>query len=197
MAQEYFVMSNFGVRYFLSDYVDSDTVPATVGPTDEITSVLSCDIGTFTKENTKYRTLNGSGWESIATLGNSSEDATFSCIREGTGGIYTGQGTGSTYAMIKNWFMLATKGAGAQAPKCIVEVTPRGNNQYEGTCYYVVPNQWQPGTKDTETGQEYSFTVSPFGPQNIVAVTYTAASGDTQESWALVKKEVTDTPAEP
>lgn len=192
MAVEYFILSNFGTRYFLCDYTDSDSVPATAGPTDEITSVISADIGTFTKENTKYRTLNGNGWESIAPLGNSSEDGTFSCVREGTGGIYSGVGTGSTYAKIKNWFMEATKGAGVASPKCLVEVLPRGNNQFEGTCYYVVPNQWQPGTKDTETGQEYSFTVSLFGPQNIVGVTYTAASGDTPESWAFEKKEVTE-----
>ena len=190
MAVDYFVLSNFGVRYFLLNYTDSDTVPASAGPADEITSVISCDIGQFSKENTKYRTLNSNGWESIATLGNTAEDGTFECVREGTGDVYSGAAGTSSYTRIKDWFLKATAGAGKQSPKCIVEVVPRGGSgttEYEGTCYFVVPNQWTPGTKDTETGQEYSFTVSPFGPQIPVTVTHTPAQGDTPEKWAFAK----------
>lgn len=190
MAVDYFVLSNFGVRYFKLDYTDSDTVPTQAGPDDEITSVLSCDLGQFTKENTKYRTLNSNGWESVAPLGNSSEDGTFECIREGTGGVYTGEAGTTTYTKMKDWFMKATAGAGKASPAVIVEVVPRGGtgtNEYEGTCYFVIPNQWTPGTKDTETGQEYSFSVTPFGPQIPVTVTYTAPSGETPESWAFAK----------
>lgn len=174
MAQEYFVLSNFGTRYFKFAYTDSDTVPASSSSGQEIGSVLSCNLGSFTKETTKYRTLNGNGWELVAPLGNTSEDATFECVREGIGDVYLGVDGESTYTRIKNWFMEATKGAGATSPACIVEVLPRGGstgNEYEGTCYFVVPAQWTPGTKDTETGQEYSFTVSLFGPQIPVKVT--------------------------
>lgn len=186
-ATEYFVLSNVGTRYFKLAYTDSDTVPASATSDDEITSVISCNIGTFNKETTKYRTLNGNGWESIATLGNSSDDATFECVREGTGDVYSGVAGDSSYTRIKNWFMQATRGAGVASPACIVEVTPRGGTgetEYEGTCYFVVPNQWSPGTKDTETGQEYSFTVSPFGPQIPLKVTHTAGATDT---WSFTK----------
>lgn len=187
MAQDYFVLSNFGVRYFLKDYTDSNTIPASATAADEITSVISCDLGTFTKENTKYRTLNSNGWESIAPLGNSSEDATFECVREGTGNPYTGTPGTTSYQKIKDWFMKATAGAGVSSPKCIVEVVPRGNDSFEGTCYYVIPNQWTPGAKNTENGQEYSFSVSPFGPQTPLVVTHTPASGGTEESWGFSK----------
>lgn len=190
MAVEYFVLSNFGTRYFLSEYTDSDTVPSSAGPADEITSVLSSNIGVFTKENTKYRTLNGNGWESVAPLGNSSDDATFECLREGTGGVYQGVAGTETYTRLKDWFMKATAGAGKASPMCLIEVLPRGgtgNEQYEGTCYFVIPNQWSPGTKDTETGQEYSFTVTPFGPPIPLTVTYTPATGEDPESFTFTK----------
>lgn len=190
MAAEYFILSNFGVKYFLKDFVDSDTVPASATAADEITSILSCDIGKLNKENTKYRTLGGNGWEAVATLGNTAEDGTFECVREGTGGVYDGTAGSTSYQKIKNWFMKATAGAGVESPKCIVEVIPRGNNTYEGTCYYVVPNNWGPGTKDTETGQEYSFSVTTFGPPCPVTVTHTPAAGETPESWSFVKVNV-------
>lgn len=193
-ATEYFIMSYFGTRYFMFDYTDSDTIPTDSADGQEITSVISCDIGSFTKENTKYRTLNGNGWESIAPLGNSSEDATFECVREGTGGVYGAAAPTSTYAIIKQWFMEATAGAGKGSPKAIVEIIPRGGagaEAYEGSCYFVVPNQWTPGNKDTETGQEYSFSVSPFGPQIPLVATYVPATDDTPEHFTFTKAQAT------
>lgn len=186
---DYFVLSNFGVRYFISEYVDSDTVPSTAG--DEITSVISCDLGKFSKDNKKYRTLNSNGWESVAPLGQASDDATFQCVREGTGDPYVGTVGTSTFNRIKKWFMDACKAGGSTSAKCIVEVVPRGESSgspiFEGTCYYCLPANWEPGTKDTETGQEYGFTVSPFGPQTPLTVTYTPAAGSTPESFAFAK----------
>lgn len=194
MAYEYFVLSNFGVRYFMTDYVNSDSIPATVGPENEITSVISCDLGKFTKDNKKYRTLNSNGWESIAPLGQSSDDATFQCVREGVGDAYTGAAGTTTFQKIKKWFMDATKVGGATAAKVITEIIPRGQSNgspvYEATCYYVTAANWEPGTKDTETGQEYGFTVSPFGPQTPCTVEYTPAAGTTPESFALTKGTV-------
>lgn len=190
MAVENFVLSYFGMHYFKLTYTDSDTVPASATAADEITSILSCDLGGFKKENTKYRTLNSNGWESIATLGNSADDGTFECVREGTGDVYTGEAGSYTYTRIKDWFMKATAGAGKASPAVIIEVLPRGGsgtNEFEGTCYYVVPNSWGPGSRDTETGQEYSFGVTPFGPPVPLTVTHTAASGETAESWAFSK----------
>ena len=83
--------------------------------------------------------------------------------------------------------MKSTAQGGQVSPKCIIEVVPRGDNTYEGTLYYVIPAKWGPGKKDTETGQEYSFDVSPFGPQVPLKVTYTPATGETPESWAFAK----------
>ena len=186
----YFVLSNFGVRYFISDYTSVGAVPAVGKIENEIQDVLSCDIGAFTKETTKYRTLNSNGWESIASLGNTAEDATFECVRGGDGNVYDGDAdSGDTYSKIKHWFLAATKSAGVSSPKCIVEIVPRGDNEYEGTCYYVVPNKWTPGTKDPEKGQEYSFTVSLFGPPTVLKVTHTPASGETAESFSFTAVE--------
>lgn len=188
MAQDYFVLSNFGVRYFLLPFTDTATIPGSAAPTDEITGVLSTTIGQFSKENTKYRTLNGNGWESIAPLGNAAEDGSFECIREGTGNPYIGQAGTDTYTKLKNWFMTATANAGQASPMCIIEVLPRGGNAYEGTLFYVIPNEWTPGDRDTETGQEYSFSVSPFGPQVPVKVTHTP----TTDSWTFAAVSTDD-----
>lgn len=173
---ERFVLSNFGVRYFMytdAEYAFDDkssSLLSTAG--EEIESVLSCDIGGLTKENTKYRTLNSDGWESVAVLGNTAEDGTFECLREGQGTTYTG--TQDTFSKIKKWFLEATSSAGKAASRVIVEVVPRGTsssgNVYEATAYHVIPNTWTPGTKDTETGQEYSFTVTPFDKPEILSV---------------------------
>ena len=182
---DYFVLSNFGVRYFLEDYTDSDTVPAS--GTNELKGILSCSLGGVTKDTKKYRTLGGNGWESIAPLGQAQEDATFEAIREGSGDVYAGAAGTSTYTKVRDWYMKSAATGGQIAPKCIIEVVPRGNNTYEGTCYYVIPTKWTPGTKDDQSGQEYSFEVSPFGPQVPVTVTYTPAQGATPESWAFAR----------
>lgn len=180
---DYFVLSNFGVRYFLEDYVDSNTIPS--AGTHELEGVISCSLGEINKDVKKYKTLNGNGWDSIAPLGQSQGDGTFELIRMGTGDPYVGTASSSTYTKLKKWFMDSTAEGGSVSPKCIIEVLPRGNNTYEGICYYVIPAKWGPGKKDTETGQEYSFDVSPFGPQKPVVVTYTPAAGETPESWAF------------
>lgn len=185
---DYFVLSNFGTHYFLAPFTDANTVPESVTPDLELNGIISCDIGSFSKENTKYRTLNSNGWESVASLGNTSEDATFECIREGVGDVYTGKAGTTTYTKIRDWFMKATAGAGVASPMCLVEILPRGgagDAAYEGTCYYVIPNSWNPNTRDTESGQEFSFTVTPFGPPVPVGVTYSKESG---EKWTLAKK---------
>lgn len=193
MATEYFTLSNFGVRYFLKDYTDSDTVPAAAGPSDELDSVLSADIGSFSKDVKAYKPLNGNGWDIIASLGQSQDDASFDLVRTGTGDAYVGTAGSSTYTKLRKWFMDAAAQGGNNSPKCIVEVVPRGGSTpaYEGTCFYVVPKNWGPGAKDTDTGQEYSITVSPFGPPQPVTVTHTPAAGSTPESWAFAKPSST------
>lgn len=170
MAQEYFVLSNFGVRYFMENYTDSNTVPAS--GTNELGYLLSCTLGTITKDTKKYKTLGGNGWDSIAVLGQSQDDATFEAIRAGTGDVYAGAAGDSTYTKVKDWFMKSTAQGGQASPKCIIEVLPRGDDTYEGTLYYVIPAKWGPGKRDTEIGQEYSFDVSPFGPPVPLTVTY-------------------------
>ena len=88
MASKYFILSNFGVRYFLEDFIDENTVPS-VG-TNELKGILSCSLGTITKETRRYKTLDGDGWDSIVTLGQTQEDATFEAIRLADGDIYEG-----------------------------------------------------------------------------------------------------------
>lgn len=175
---EYFVLSNFGVRYFMFAYSATGAVPSSSTVGTEIKDVISCSLGGVSKENTKYRTLNGNGWEQIATLGNSQEDAEFQLLRTGSGSdtVYDGDAGSTTFQALRHWMMSATAGAGSEAPKMIIECLPRGAGVYEGTLYNVVPSSFNPSTRDTDTGQEYSMTVSPFGPPVPVSVTYTAST---------------------
>lgn len=184
MAQDYFYLSNFGVRYLLLDYTDANTIPSEATVKDEIQGVYSCSLGEINKEVTKKRTLNGNGWETIAALGNSQSDGTFELIRLGVGNPYVGNAGDDTYTKLKDWFMKATANAGSSSPKVIVEIVPRGGTDFEGTVYYVIPTTWGPGTKDTENGQEYSFTVSPFGPPVPVKVTHNT---EAEESWSFTR----------
>lgn len=167
---ERFVLSDFGTIYLMTGYTDSNTVPETLTNAAELDGVLSCSpVGAVTKSNATYKVLNGDGWDSIATLGNSQDDLTLECIRTGTAGVYDGTDGTSTYTRIKNWFMNATQNAGVQSPKCLIELLPRGGasgtaSEYEATLVYVVPNSWNPGDRNTDSGQEFSFTVTPFGP---------------------------------
>lgn len=184
MAQENFYLSNFGLRYLLVNYTDANTIPAEATVSDELQGIYNCTLGEINKEVTKKRTLNGNGWETVAVLGNSQGDGTFDAIRLGVGNAYVGEAGTDTYTKIRDWFMKATANAGVTSPKTIIEIVDRGT-ELEGTVYNVVPANWGPGTKDTETGQEYSFTVTPFGAPIPVKVTHKAASGETPESWTF------------
>ena len=55
MAYEYDVPSWFRTRMFLLPYVDSDTIPASAGAADEITSIIDHDLGKFEKDYKEYR----------------------------------------------------------------------------------------------------------------------------------------------
>lgn len=182
---DYFVLSNFDTHYFLEDYTDSNTVPAE--GTTELDGLIGVNIGGLSKDTKTYKTLNGNGWDDVAALGQSQDEATFDAVREGDGNAYDGTSGSATYNRVKNWVLNSVTQGGTTSPKCIVEVIPRGENVYEGTCYYVIPSKFTPGKKDTEGAQEYSFEVKPFGPQVPLTVTHTAAAGETPESWAFEK----------
>lgn len=189
MAQKYEYLSYYGTHYMMKDYTDSDSIPSQVTVDDEIQGVYNCTLGEITKEVTTKRTLNGDGWEAVAVLGNTQNEGTFELIRLGTGDPYLGVAGDSTYTKIKDWFMKSTANGGSASRKTIVELIPRDifdlSKGFEGTIYNVLPVTWEPGTRDTESGQEYSFSVKPFGPPIPVKVTHN--SDDGTESWSLEK----------
>ncbi len=168
----YFGLSYYGVRYFMGNYVDSDTVPASSSATgvSELEGVIKTTLGKITKDETTLRTLNGDGWETVIPLGQGQDEGEFTMFRGGDGGVYDGTGS-TTHNKIKKWVLDSTKAGGATSPKCIVEVIPRGASAYEGTCYFVIPKAFSPDEKSTENAQQYSFTVKPFGPPIPLTVT--------------------------
>lgn len=172
-----FVLSNYGIRYFLEDVPAGGGVP-TAG-THEVISVLEANIGSFKKDSKAYRTLNGDGWESIAPLGQSQDEATIQCLRYGEGDVYDGTDGTTTFCRVRKWMMDATRAGGSTAQKVLVEVVPRGKVSgevvYEGTAYYVIPTSWNPSARNSENGQEFNFTVKPFGAP--VPLTVTATNG--------------------
>lgn len=188
MEKSTWVPSWYGTRYYMFDYNELGTIPETGTPANELTAITSSNIGNFSKENTTYRTLNGNGWESIAVLGNTIDDAEFSAIRVNPK-LYDGTEVGETYNKVKKWFMEATSSGGIASPKFIIEVVVsiKGNEEaVEATLYNVVPSQWNPGQRDTETGQEFSFTVKPFGAPVPLKATYSSET-DTWTFSALSK----------
>jgi len=170
-----FVLSNYGIRYFLEDVPTGGGVP-TAGA-HELQGVLEANIGSFKKDSKTYRTLNGDGWESIAALGQSQNEATLQCLRYGEGDVYDGTEGTTTFTRIRKWMMDATKAGGSTAKKVLVEVVPRGKVGsevvYEGTAYFLIPTEWNPSARNSENGQEFNFTVKPFGAPIPVEVTVT------------------------
>lgn len=191
MARNYFALSNFGVRYFLETFTDSETVPATLTEgTNEFEGIISCTSFDLQKNVQKYKTLNGNGWESVVALGNQMSDLEFQAIRLGAGGVYDGSKGTTTYNLIKEWFLGATSGAGNASPMSLVEITPRGAGEdkvFEAMVFNVIPNAFNGGEKNTDDGQLFNFTLSTFGPPIPCTVEYTAATGDTQATYKLTK----------
>ena len=181
---EHALLSNYDSHFFLENYTDSNTVPS--NGTFELNGITDCSVGEITKDVKTYRTLNGDGWESVASLGQSISEFDISLVREGTGDVYDGTAGSSTFTKLKKWFLDATAHGGSNAPKCLIEVIPRGDNDYEGNCYYVYPSKWNGGKKDTETAQEYSITVKPFGPVVPITVTKSTSGGTTTWSFAKI-----------
>ena len=166
MAQDYSALSFMGMYLFLADYVDSTTVP-TSGTI--LSGILDFTPPSEDKETKKYRTLDGDGWETVVPLGQSLGDITVEFLRTGTGDIYVGTAGQSTYSILKNWSRQTTKEGGKAAPKCLIFAKPRGTG-YEGTLYYVILKSFSDG-KAGENGQEFTVTLTPFGPPVDVQVT--------------------------
>ena len=175
---DYSVLSNFGVRYFLADVADvfssgvlKSSVLLTAG--EEITDVLSCDVGEISKEVKTFKTLNGDGWDSAVPLGQSVSEGNMSLIRTGTG-QYSSSGT-TSYDRLRAWMESAAAAGGATAAKALVEVVPRGQDVnsgtgatgthtiFDATAYIVTPTRFNPGERNTSDGQEYSISFQPYG----------------------------------
>lgn len=171
-AVEYFVLGNFDVHAFLEDYVDSDTIPTS--GTNELDGLLPFTPPGVTKDVARYRIMNANGWEALAPLGQSQSDCTVNLLRTGTGDVFIGATAASTYSKVKSWALSHAAQGGQAVPKCFVVVRPRSfdSTSYEGVCYFVIPSGFADG-EIGENGQEYSVTVSPFGPPIPIKVTKT------------------------
>lgn len=181
---EYQLLSNYGSYFFLESYTDSSTLPPT--GTFMLTSMIDCSVGEVTKDVKTYRTLDGNGWESVASLGQSISEFDLNFVREGTGDVYDGTAGSTTYTKLKKWVEDASKNGCQNVPKWLVEVIPRGDGSYEGNCYSVYYFKWNGGKRDPETGQEYSITLKPFGPVIPVTVTRTESGGTVTWSFAKI-----------
>lgn len=170
MAVDVQVLSNFGVRYFLIDVKTIDSATGvTVSDSDEINDVLSCNPGTINKDVKTFKTLNGGGWDSAVSLGQSLGEGNMSLIRTGHGNPFEGgaDSSSATYNKLKAWVYNATRDGGTNAEKLLIEIVPRGkvseNYVYEGTAYHVVPTNFDPGERNTTDGQEYSINFQGYG----------------------------------
>ena len=175
---DYSVLSNFGVRYFLLDVADALATSGKALKADlqlatdnELTDVLSCNVGEISKEVKTFKTLNGDGWDSAVPLGQSVGEGSMSLIRVGEG-QYSASGT-SAYDKLRKWVTDATAAGGATAAKVLVEVVPRGSEAnsggtgthpiYDSTGYLVVPTRFNPGERNTSDGQEFDVSFQPYG----------------------------------
>lgn len=173
-----FILSNFGSHFFLCDYTDNTTVPASG---TEVENVISYTPPELSKDTKAYKTLTNNGWDSIAVLGQSAGDISLSFIRDAKG-VYTGRNTDTdSYTVLKKWFDSSLgASAGLNARKNFVAVKPRLNSEgtaaYEGTLYHVIPKNWSDGPSDPDNGQEFNITLAVFQAPVPVVVTATENS---------------------
>lgn len=158
--EKYMSLSNYGYHLFIENFESSDIVPSE--GTKEVKGILSVNIGGVSKDIQTYRTLDGEGYESIVSLGQALAEGSINCLRTGVNSVYTGEEGDSAYQYFRKWMDEATANGGVNAERAIVEVVPRGES-YEGTVYYCVPVNFQPGEKSTDGGQTFSLSVKPFG----------------------------------
>lgn len=177
MAIDVQVLSNFGVRYFLTTTAPTTTLADVTA--NEIKDVLSCNPGSINKDVKTFKTLNGGGWDSAVSLGQSLSEGNMSLIRTGQGDVFDGDDESSTYNKLKTWVYKATAEGGANAERYLIEVVPRGKSAgsavYEGTAYHVVPTAFDPGEKNTSDGQEYSINFQGYGEPTPLQVEVTGS----------------------
>lgn len=172
---DFTVLSNFGVRYFLMDFVESSTavsgkvaingeeLASSFQCTNELLDVLSCNPGAITKDIKRFKTLNGGGWDSAVSLGQSVGAGSLSLIRTGMGNVFGATGSNDTFNTLKSWIYGATANGGSNAPKALIEIVPRGGTSYEATIYRCVPTEFNPGSRTTSDGQEYGIGFQTMG----------------------------------
>lgn len=158
MAQDYLNLSFLDTHYYLLEYTAPAKLPAEVLPTDEITGFIEVSFGEYNRDTVDYRTLNGNGWASSAVTGYTTSDASFQALREGTT-IESAEGT-DTYSKILAWSNAKPNNADA---RIIVEVLPRGEGKYSVLGWGVLFKSLSPGTRNTDSGQTYTFTTKLFG----------------------------------
>lgn len=161
---EYLLASWFGCRYFLFDYT-KDTVPEASTPESELIGLTSASLGSISNLVSTYRTLNSNGYVSVANAGKEHDDATLDFVRTDE----------STYNRIRTWVEETKPNSGNSNARILIEVVPKpmaGDGSYEGTMYTVMGKKLTPGPRNTDDGQTFSVTVTPFGPPVHLTVTY-------------------------
>lgn len=175
---DYSVLSNFGVRYFLLTPTAALATGGNALKTDlqlssgnELTDILSANLGEISKDVKTFKTLNGGGWDSAVPLGQSISEGSMNLIRVGEGN-YSSSGT-STYDRLRKWVSDATSTGGATSAMVIVEVVPRGTEAnsggtgthpiYDATGYLVTPTRFNPGERNTDNGQEFDISFQAYG----------------------------------
>lgn len=177
---DYSVLSNFGVRYFLLTTTNALATGGNALKSDlqllssnELTDVLSANLGEISKDVKTFKTLNGGGWDSAVPLGQSVGEGSMNLIRVGEGN-YSSSGT-TSYDRLRKWVSDATSTGGSTSAMVIVEVVPRGTEAntgsgatgshpiYDATGYLVTPTRFNPGERNTDNGQEFDISFQAYG----------------------------------
>ena len=200
---DYSVISNYGVRYFLLTTTDALATGENALKTDlqlltsdELTDVLSANLGEISKDVKTFKTLNGGGWDSAVPLGQSVSEGSMNLIRVGEGN-YSSSGT-TSYDKLRKWVTDATSTGGSTSAKVLVEVVPRGTEAnsggtgthpiYDANAYLVTPTKFNPGERNTDNGQEFDISFQEYGAPMTSNAYSTLAAGTafTKSGLALV-----------
>lgn len=174
------VLSDFGLRMWTTTANQTFANAVSSSTMKEVEDVIGVENILFSRDSQEYPILANGGWKKRALLSFNTDDMNINLVRSDEGAY----NVDSTYSFFLN--KLKEFKANNAFFGIVIARPVSGNNAYEGVYW----NVFCSGITDDATndsGREYTVSVSRSGEPITLDVTYTAAVGETPESFSFVK----------
>lgn len=174
------VLSDFGTRIWVTTANQTFATAVSSSTMQEVEDVTGAENLLFGRDSQEYPILANGGWKKRALLSFNTDDISLSLVRTDEGAY----NADSTYRLFKN--KLKEFKANNAFFGLVVIRPVSGNNAYEGDYWNVFCSDIKDDATN-DSGREYTVSLSRSGEPIELDVTYTAAVGETPESFSFVK----------